>query len=639
MKKYLLVFLFFPSIAFSQITGERIKDNLQKYWNYRERLDKYFVVLDPSNRPGTNIPAAFIKGNTIDYNDGNGTLQYYLGLLATEYALLKMNNLDYLQTKNQLKWALNAVDRIDLNAEKYFRDNGSVDSENDLNGFFIRDDVDENIKWHPNYPEELKCEETTINSMFTQQDTDPDSQVCGKWNSFINSRDNVWHYLLNLALVVKLVDDPDIKLQAQKIAYRMVRHFWGWSNSGLLTCWYVENPVCHDYVSGGGEVDVMKLGSEICEYSARVQGMRWGFVGAVNEITKGSGIDDVWQKMKIVRKEKVIEAFYAPVNWIWELNDNSRPYSRLSLSTVIGNSVWQEYNSNHLYDFLESEKNASAQHFEHFPLIYQILHGDDPGRFDKYDMTEINWYLDLFDGLVDVSDFNEYSSDKWWSSNRLVWAQKPGSHRDKDLSHIDFMLLYNLFRLVYVEKMEHNLSSDFFSCNNANTAQNNIFDFSRVNSGCSLVNEAGNKIVFQPGFKAFNGSTVKARIINMENYRYEKLDTDKDIHLHYLDSKCTKLFLKSNARLTENTSQNLISKNDSKLMIYPNPSFGFINVSIFGMNGKKQLNVFNVSGELIYTTEFTQDKYDIDLSRYQAGFYYIQITNFSETISEKLILE
>ncbi len=136
--------------------------NLIKYWNYRERLRKYFIAISPNNEKGTNIPASSITGNgyrTLSWGDGNGCLQYYIGLLATEYRLLKLFGLDYTNTRNELFYALKAVERLDITAEEYFRRGlnkpvfctlaGTICIYSDTldhNGFFIRDDVDESIK-------------------------------------------------------------------------------------------------------------------------------------------------------------------------------------------------------------------------------------------------------------------------------------------------------------------------------------------------------------------------------------------------------------------------------------------------------------------------------------------------------------
>jgi hypothetical protein len=62
-----------------------------------------------------------------------------LQVLHFEYRLLKDNQKDYSQTLCELKYALSAVDRIDDTAEYHY---GST---NNLNGFFLRDDIDDSF--------------------------------------------------------------------------------------------------------------------------------------------------------------------------------------------------------------------------------------------------------------------------------------------------------------------------------------------------------------------------------------------------------------------------------------------------------------------------------------------------------------
>ena len=67
---------------------------------------------------------------------------YYLMVLATEYELLKNSGQDLTAVENELYYALNAVNRVDRDAELYLS-GGTVDES--LNGFFLRDDFPPNF--------------------------------------------------------------------------------------------------------------------------------------------------------------------------------------------------------------------------------------------------------------------------------------------------------------------------------------------------------------------------------------------------------------------------------------------------------------------------------------------------------------
>ena len=79
-------------------------------------------------------------------------LGWYIAVLDTEYKLLNNQGLDTYQTRKELYYALEAFNRLDLNAESYFNLAGTSNPNqaisppiSDLNGFFIRDDMTDNF--------------------------------------------------------------------------------------------------------------------------------------------------------------------------------------------------------------------------------------------------------------------------------------------------------------------------------------------------------------------------------------------------------------------------------------------------------------------------------------------------------------
>lgn len=144
-------------------------ENIDKYNYLRDRLRNDFTIVDATNRQGTNIPASKRNfwGGTLDYgqNPAISGISTYLMLLATEYAVNEKYNFDNTLILNELSYLLLAIERLDLNAEKFFRaeinnintnsidfwtevDN-YIDYDNDLNGFLLRIDV---FGKHVNYP-------------------------------------------------------------------------------------------------------------------------------------------------------------------------------------------------------------------------------------------------------------------------------------------------------------------------------------------------------------------------------------------------------------------------------------------------------------------------------------------------------
>lgn len=121
--------------------------NLEKYWTFRERLKNFVVV---GNCQGCGIPAVARQRDLMGYDDAGVRLAYYVSVLATEYKLLKDHGetQKLLETKRELFFAMETMNRLDKMAEFHWRvANGTPVASagpfpQDLNGFFIRDDVD-----------------------------------------------------------------------------------------------------------------------------------------------------------------------------------------------------------------------------------------------------------------------------------------------------------------------------------------------------------------------------------------------------------------------------------------------------------------------------------------------------------------
>ena len=115
------------------------QNNLEdKYWIYRDRLlNEFMIGIGPGT--GYSIPATArdTMEGSLWWTDCTIEHGQYIGVLATEYKWLALEGEDTGETIRELYYALYALNRLDYFAEAYF---GGTRS---LNGFFIRDDVDE----------------------------------------------------------------------------------------------------------------------------------------------------------------------------------------------------------------------------------------------------------------------------------------------------------------------------------------------------------------------------------------------------------------------------------------------------------------------------------------------------------------
>ncbi len=123
--------------------------NHKKYWYYKTRLNNDFLKIGLGS--GESMPAnerQFTNGPQFDHNswktkwgDASARLGLYLAVLATEYKLLKNSNQDLTRIKHEIFCALNAINRIDFNAEILCGQAVGNNASGSLNGFFVRDDV------------------------------------------------------------------------------------------------------------------------------------------------------------------------------------------------------------------------------------------------------------------------------------------------------------------------------------------------------------------------------------------------------------------------------------------------------------------------------------------------------------------
>lgn len=204
--------------------------NLQKYWKLRNDFREKFVKIGSAQ--GESLPARMLKptecidtyesnvdGTTygitqygeIKWGDGMIRQGYYLGLLATEYRLLKDAGQDVTGVLNELYYALNAINRLDINAE--FEQGLTYDAnfQPSLNGFYMREDIPEFFAQNNWGSTQLaaRCVNSphykTNNSSHLNQ---PGNGFFASGNSYQNSpsSDQFSSLLLGFSLIHKLVD-------------------------------------------------------------------------------------------------------------------------------------------------------------------------------------------------------------------------------------------------------------------------------------------------------------------------------------------------------------------------------------------------------------------------------------------------
>jgi hypothetical protein len=75
-----------------------------------------------------------------------------------------------------------------------------------------------------------------------------------------------------------------------------------------------------------------------------------------------------------------------------------------------------------------------------------------------------------------------------------------------------------------------------------------------------------------------------------------------------------------------------------QIEIFPNPTSSFININA-DLDGRKEMQVLNISGQIAMKDSFFAKKKSVDLSELPTGFYFIRITTNEGTFTKRIIKE
>jgi len=380
----------------------------EKYWSSRRRLLNKFIFQGIG--PGRGYAAAAIAkeraAKVLYYGDNTTYHGWYLSVLATEFALLQRCHSDSSKTLHELYNALFAVHRLDSMAEAYFIDRNGAHGRPAVNGFFIRDDADyetiKNLGWEGRLMSdyELGC------NLHPGEKGLRDNEM---------SQDQAIHLLLGLRLVHHLLDD-DIKFQgrilkkwAAEMAIRIIDHI-------ASRRWIIYNPVTNKAVFRG--------------HDARL--FSWAFVKTrLKFAPEGPVTKPIW---------------YSSILWPWLRTTLIPIYFNRAMIMTLGTISNAYGSSKTTRRFLCA--NAKLWKKEIYPLIHEILE-PDAGRLCIPESKIKEMLMN-----ADSTAFRSFGSYGWNTTNRWLASAKTyksydGFFKEKEVSGLDFMLLHNVYRLLY----------------------------------------------------------------------------------------------------------------------------------------------------------------------------------------------
>lgn len=675
-----VLFLFLlPVFAFSQ-TPMRESEILEKYWNNRERLTNLFTKPDVHSPMGSNLPALMYKNKRLYWSDGTLNLGWYMGVLATEFHILRANNQPTDNVVELLYGALSAFDRLDMIAERAFYP--QVNSFDYIsNGFFIRDDVTDEFvsnNWNADVV-------SSMESGYMHKISDP----ANTGNNFFMTADQLSHLMIGYTLIKRCIPadvnyrNIGINENLRAMAERQVEKVFTYLSSVEWTPKFPGSDIKVKY-SSSTNVASYALGNA-AEYVK----------SDVFANTDSDGQDAlnkfIWQGALDRIDEK----------WWWgeeKIHFFAKAYMMLLVS-MDGETSWDatSYNSGPFTHTYGDRYNAELAH-----LLYSFLH-NKPSQFSK---ERINSVLAAAPYCGPYFYSNGTGNEGWRAHNRFekLFNSKDGDvHKTGQFTGLDYMLFYNLYHILfrldkvapYYYNMQAGSGEINFNFEYSNTSyQTNkylygsdqdpayIFLKEPLSSTSTIGTlhyrsfggeyEAPNHVTFasansvtlKPGFQAKTGSEFRAVILESSNpctgwleegwegpasavsaettkQAEEGASARKQSEQHQRASSYKPLVSYLQDRKDE--QDKMLENSKNPLLVYPNPAQAYLNVKLFlGAGSSVKIYLVDFLGKEYRT--FKDEKMEVGVHQFKfetgnipSGTYKLVVQTGDNKYSETII--
>lgn len=413
--KSILIFIFQLLILSSSTLFAQPTLN-EKYWDYKDNLNGFIQIGTTS---GMSLPATWkdTVNNKMSWSDNSIILGWYIAVLASEYVLLNEDDFPDFSSirpnavtanKNELYYALKALERLDAKAESSF----PCDSiHNLINGFFIRDDVPLDFHKHFKNISIIESDYSSINVY--------DKEM---------SQDQAYHLLLGLSLVKRFVPDSLTHngLGLRQFAIDQALLILEWIQKDK---WIIKNPVC----SLNNQAKDVSRGANTEQFSAGINEMVKYFSDGnlnYNSSIKANNIN-IWNILR------------DPSSPAYQNEDNMHMVMSIA---AVGNA-WSSISLSSLMDL------ASKHKWYVYPLLNVLLHNNN---VSSNQMDTLNYWSEkmLLQAPLNgpYSTYPQQNSHGYAVNLRFLhdstnqYKGKSNSAGQK-YSGLDYMLLHNLYYL------------------------------------------------------------------------------------------------------------------------------------------------------------------------------------------------
>lgn len=561
----LITSFLFPGYIFCQ----NEKTNHQKYWWLRKRLTETFLHI--GDKPGESLPGGRLYTssdglNHLEFADCTIHLGWYLGVLATENFLLRMHGKSTTQNENELYYALKAFERLDRvsNVLWSYWDGQDLDSEDIFweNSQAQYDIVNE--QWLPKFPVS-----TTPDGFFVREDVPPGletklkgvdrvigaSHMVGPvWMTYgykdgEMSQDQAIGMLMGLSFVNRYVNPSatvsgtHLKSYAQTLTVRMVNYMRS-PSLNHSTQWSITNP---------------QRGYQKVKRGEDASALSYPIAWTANNIVHDKsyyGLPIIFQTIQDVAPPNFNNALSITLHPVLRTlrhfpfydylgtRDHVNYYMFLTLAST--SNLWKDPGAPNGVSYIKQRTSPAEQlGWIIYPLVNHALY---PSSGSPYNINDVVPDLDVYPCEAAYNFFSTSGgwSSRWISTNRFQasnghYEGNPNAHANSHFpgrfNGLDYMLLYNLYRITYAGQIgfhAYESPSDLWLADTYPAtpggegstgnplriyALNSIHSYSLANSvpgvpvqTAEVEYAAGERIVLLNGFKAHAGAKFRAYI-------------------------------------------------------------------------------------------------------------------------------
>ena len=470
LNRLLFIFLMSLFLIPPAVRAQTEQENFDKYWHYRQRFNQYFMYVGDKEGESMVVCARNREFTSqLCFGQHGIHFGYYLGVLATEYLILVQEK-QHQKAKNTLKELRSALTAYEEQMDKCEQYWGK---EKCLDGFFVRENMpldylDTNTENGKNHFEALNKGLTSAN--IWNSDSACMLGLANGQPAWVNglfeitthkepmSQDEAYGVMMGLALIIKCV--PPLAEEAKYLFELICLHIIG--KNECQNCggegYVIKKPDCNSISESTGGVTAF-FGYGIACAAAKFTDKNIDYYYNTFDAKKLSSSVNSYFKTGKLKLTIGNNNMYM----LWDICKRGIPgtqeWNRSMVSTLaaLGDS-WGEKTDKGLINNAYWKKGEKTHDWRSFYLsLWRFLHDKNPDNEEK---KLIKSELDAapYEGpynLKTENNPNNIASGGWAYTYRYratIKEQFEGGPSTGIFNGLDYMLMYNLYQLIYIKR-------------------------------------------------------------------------------------------------------------------------------------------------------------------------------------------